>query len=288
MRNKYSLQYITLVILLSISSILGEFALLHILKDDPLALLVSSGIVVILSLLLLMTSYHYEAVFIYLLLTVILSTILVGYRFLEIHYFYFSMEEYDIWLIMINFILPTTLCFFTKLFNPSDTFTGYPIFVRNSTLLFSSYYVVFLIFIEYVSQANTYLTSTLNNWIPFYTTAGYIEDYIYDDLALRALLLHILIPILIFVPLGFLLRYYLRNKNRRLFYFVLFLIPILIEGLQQLFRNTYVNIDDIINAIFGSFIGQLIFLCVNRIFHWSTGNDFPGVKNSTSTYHRLY
>lgn len=274
MRRKNTIQYIILVILAGILTIAGEFALLHFWHNDYHTLLVSAAVLSLATLILLFTSYQYEMVFIYSLITVLLSTVLTGYRYWEIRYFSFSVTDYDIWLILLNFLVPTSICFISYLIQNNDTIHAYRSYVRNNRILFLVYYGIILGSIEFYFFDNTILTSSEHNLIPFYTIAGKIEDYIYESIPIKTLLVQLLAPVLLFVPLGLVLSLALTFLPMFLRMLVFLVIPIGIEAIQVLLQIDGINIDDCINAILGLLIGKLICLLIHGLFHLVKGRDY--------------
>ena len=76
------------------------------------------------------------------------------------------------------------------------------------------------------------------------------------DIAVRNLIL----PIVAFVPCGFLL-YALSGAKRKLFHILLdsAALCVVLEVLQMLLRRGSFDVDDIILSVFGAFLGVLVF-----------------------------
>lgn len=286
MRNKNSIQFTTVIILLSFLTVFGEFALLYAMSDDFLATLIGCGIVLFISIILLFTAYNFEAVFIYMLLNVVLSSLLAAYSFWEISYFYYSVENYELWMVLINFAVPCLLCLVCNLFDQSHSIANYRQFARNSSLLFLVYYVCIFIYIEFTPHIDTIWSNGNTNLIPFYTIAGYIEDYIYQVGSLKDIFYHLLISILLYLPAGFLLGICMRRTNKFLRLLVALLLPLITEGIQYLTHVNTLNVDDVIYGFLGGILGQLLFFLLNALFLRIKGQEFLEEERSyRSTLH---
>lgn len=286
MRNKNSIRFTTVIILLSILTVFGEFSLLYVMEEDFLATLIGCGILLLLSIILLFTTYNFEAIFIYTLLNVVLSSLLAAYSFWEISYFYYSITNYELWMVVANFAVPCLLCLICNLFDQNESLTNYRPFVRNSSLLFLLYYISIFIYMEFTPHTDTIWSEGASNFIPFYTIAGYIENYIYKLGTLRDILNHLLIPILLYLPAGFLLAMCMRHTNKLIRLFVVLALPILAEVIQYLTRVNTINIDDVIYGFLGGISGQLLFFLLNALFLAIKGEEFLEEKRSyRSTLH---
>lgn len=274
MRNKNSIQFTTIIILLSILTVSGEFALLYFLPEDLYAAFISCGIVLVFSLLLLFTSYHFEAVFIYMLLNVVLSSILAGYRFWEIRYFYYSVQNFDLWMIVINFFIPSFICLIGNLLDTNENLLGYHHFVRNSCILFLFFYLAVFGYLQFTPHIGGHWSNEGNNFIPFYTIAGYIEDYIYKVGAFRDIFPHLLLPVLLYVPSGYLTAMLLRHTGKLIRLITALIFPILIEVLQYITSVNNINIDDVIYGFLGGILGGLFFHLINLLFLHIKGNGY--------------
>lgn len=285
MRNKNSIQFTTVIILLSLLTVFGEFALLYLMSNDFLATLIGCGIVLFLSILLLFTAYNFEAIFIYMLLNVVLSSLLATYSFWEIRYFYYSLDNYDLWIVLINFTVPCLLCLICNLFD-QNSLANYHQFARNSSLLFVVYYLFIYIYIEFTPHTDSIWSSGNTNLIPFYTIAGYIENYIYQVGSMKDIFHHLLIPIVLYIPAGFLLAVCMRRTNRVFRLFVALLLPLITEGIQYLTHVNSLNIDDVIYGFLGGILGQLLFFLLNALFLRIKGLEFLEEERSyRSTLH---
>lgn len=286
MRKKNLIQYATIIILMSIFTVLAQFTLLYFLPDDRTALCIEGAIVFLVSLILLLNSYHFEAVFIYMLLNVVLSSVIASFQFIEIRYFYYSVADYNLWTVIVNFVVPSVLCLLVSLFDRSSRFQAYASFVRNSCILFSLYYLATFLYLQLTPHTDTIWSGTSQNLIPFYTIAGYIEDYIYHVGDLKTIFLHLLAPVLLYIPFGFLMSLLLHHRQRFLRLLPILLLPFGVEVIQFLTHINNVNIDDSIYGLLGGLLGQLLFFLLNALFLGIKGREFP--DNAPSYYSTLH
>lgn len=286
MRTNNFIQYTTIIILVSILTVLAQFTLLYFLTDGRVALCIEGAIVLLVTLILLLNSYHFEAVFVYMLLNVVLSSVIASYQFIEISYFYYSVTDYKLWTIVVNFLIPYVLCLIVSLFDRSERFKVYATFVRNSSILFSIYYAAIFLYLQFTPHTDTIWSGTSQNLIPFYTIAGYIEDYIYHVGDLKTIFLHLLVPVLLYIPFGFLMGLLLHHRKKFLRFLPIVLLPLCVEVIQFFTHSNNVNIDDFIYGLLGGILGQLIFFLLNALFLGIKGREFPDdVPSYYSTLH---
>lgn len=70
--------------------------------------------------------------------------------------------------------------------------------------------------------------------------------------------------ILLFIPFGFFVSYYLNNKRTLVALLSAFIVSGCAESLQYYIGRVF-DIDDIILNVFGAFIGYLLYVCLNAI-----------------------
>jgi len=283
MKNHNTIQFTTLLIVLSILTFTGEFALIHILKKSSIAILISCIILLLTTLFLLIKSGHYESAFIYLLLNVLFTSILAVYRFSEIQLIYYSFSNLDLWLLLANFFIPVLTCLFHNLLSTSTTSDSYRHFVRNTAILFTLYYIAIFLYIQFTPHPNAAWACAKNNLVPFYTLAEYSEQFIYHDCSFQELLSHLSLPIILYVPLGFLTTLCVRHSFRFFRVLVIVLIPVLTEFGQYLIQSDHYNIDHIIYGFLGCILGEILLLLVNGLFLLIKGTEFPETDQSMNS-----
>lgn len=280
MKARNTIQYTTIIITLSILTSASEFALLHIFNWDVYAVMISCGIVLLVSLLLLGAFAHYESVFIYLLLNVLFTTILAGYRFWELQYFYYSPTNLDLWMIILNYTVPVIICLLHNLFSSRTQLEDYRRFVKNTGLLFLLYFTGIYCYIQFIPHPGSLWSSEQTNVIPFYTLATYIEKYIYGDCAFREIFSHLLLPVLLYLPIGFFVALWMRHSHRVLQLLLLILIPTATEAIQILIHSDALNVDHIIYAILGGILGELLLYIINGLFLLVKGSEFAQAEQN--------
>ena len=169
--------------------------------------------------------------------------------------------------LILLFAIPYLLSLLHHLLCQNDRATDYPIYFRNSLILFSIYYVIAFITLVYIKQdANSLSTLASDNYIPFYTIADYIERFIYKEIPLADVIKHAFLPTTLYIPFGFILASILHRCSHLPRIILCIAIPCLLELIGKVFVSTHFNIDDSIYGILGSFFGELIFFLINWIF----------------------
>jgi glycopeptide antibiotics resistance protein len=178
---------------------------------------------------------------------------------------------------VINWLIPMLHCFLRYLFDYGTRIDDFTDFYRNTSIVFLLIYFSLLIYGAFVRNAFPWaypVEVTAFNLLPFSVIAGQIENYLYGYIPLSGIVVYLLSRILIFIPYGFFIRLLLRRQSRLIRFFALLLLPFLIELLQYIFIPVRCDIDDLIYAAAGAFIGSLSFFLQNLIFRAFTRRDF--------------
>ncbi|MTN45740.1 VanZ family protein [Turicibacter sanguinis] len=100
----------------------------------------------------------------------------------------------------------------------------------------------------------------LTNFIPFKTIAYYIESIFSGNINLDICIKNLIGPILMFIPMGFLLpTLFAKLRNLVRFFITTTALIVVIEILQLLTRRGSLDVDDYILGMLGVGIGLLIF-----------------------------
>jgi glycopeptide antibiotics resistance protein len=112
------------------------------------------------------------------------------------------------------------------------------------------------------------------NFTPFLVISTQIENFLYGNISLSDIIIYLSSRILIFIPYGFYCTLFLRRQSRLLRFFLLLLLPIILEILQYFLYPTRFDIDDVIYALIGGIFGSLIFYLINVLFLAVSGKEF--------------
>lgn len=272
MRRRTSIRFYIGVIIFSILAVSAEIFLLSTMSNSTLPLFIASAINFLLSVIFLMISYDFKPIFIFTFIEIIAISIYALYVYIDSDYFALSSKQFL--MIAINFFIPAICCLILELLDTSKKYHHYRKFAINSIILFLIYYIGVLIYVDFLSLPPLKLALRPQNRIPFYTVAGYIEDYIYKVGSMNTILSHLLPPILLYVPTGYLLGILLRHKNRFLRLLLLLFLPAMFELIQMFTKVAYFNVDDIIYGFLGGILGQIIFFVVNAIHLWLKNSEY--------------
>lgn len=148
--------------------------------------------------------------------------------------------------------------------------------VKKSNKYLLSIFFVYLIALVFFSLRNEILYwSNLShlefimkstNLIPFATIITYIQVFFTQSMNLDIALRNLILPIVAFLPCGFLV-YALADTKRKLLYTLLgsAALCFVLEVLQILLRRGSFDIDDIILSVLGAFCGVLVFRLASKL-----------------------
>lgn len=126
---------------------------------------------------------------------------------------------------------------------------------KEITTFFFAFYILCLFQIVTSQDINIY---SGNNFIPF-------QEILRYDFGSRLFVRNIVGNVVMFIPYGYFLTYYLNEKNPLIYYFFIVLASLSIE-LTQLSIGRVFDVDDIILNVLGGIIGHFVFKLFNRIF----------------------
>jgi glycopeptide antibiotics resistance protein len=106
---------------------------------------------------------------------------------------------------------------------------------------------------------------TNGSYVPFKTILNYLSGEPTWNIAIR----NIVGNIILFVPLGFFLQFFCRSITWKFVLLATFIISVVIEITQGIFRVGIFDIDDILLNVFGAIIGYGIYVCLKLIFRKS-------------------
>lgn len=277
MQRRTNIQVSSLIILLSIITILFQFVIYYFFA----AFYVIWGIAILISLLcchiLLEQTSTYEVCFHYSSLVLFMSFLIMLLSYLGENQAFLPYSGIMLGIGIINWLIPCIYCFLRNMLDYGTRFEDYNIFYRNHSLLFFMIYAGILLYGMFVKGAFPILYQGAlgsANMIPFEAITILIEDYLYDIIPLRDVLIYLLIRILIFLPYGFQITLLLRRQSRLIRFIMLILPPLVLELIQYIVISYRSDIDDVIYAIIGGVLGSILFYLCNLIFRAFTGKNF--------------
>lgn len=179
---------------------------------------------------------------------------------------------------VMNFALPWLALLAHHFWDYNEDRDGFLRVFTAQSAIFLTAYIIFLI----LCSANRWLLSPYhkiiagsNRFIPFYTTSLYMEDSIFSGASLVPVMQFMILFTLCFVPIGFFLRFFIRNMlpvARKLFFINAFIIISL--AVVLLTKEGFLMDHEILIAL-GLFLGYFLYLMFNSLFrYFSGGYDF--------------
>lgn len=277
MQRRTNIQISSAIIMLSILTILIQFAAYYCFEAFYVVWGISCLICVICCHILLEQSATYEACFNFSLLNLFISLIIIVIcRYGKVETF-LPYTGVMLGIAVINWLIPMLHCLLRYMLDYGTRIEGFNDFYRNISIIFLVFYFGIMIYGVFWKKAFPWaypMDTVPDNLLPFNVIATLIEDYLYDNIPLSDIVAYLLSRILIFVPYGFFTGLLLRRQKRLPRFCALLVLPFLIEVLQYLIVPELCDIDDLIYAVIGGLIGSLSFFLMNVIFRAVSGKDF--------------
>lgn len=290
--RRQSVKITTLVIILSIAAVYFQFFCYYFFDNAWLVLTITFITSLLLAHFFLEASLSYEPGFLQCFFTVSLSFIfsfLIANNRTGGFLVYKGCLPY---IVLINWMAPVAYFIVRCLYDRGPRFVGFHSFFIKTSILFGVFYLFVLAVKLFVMPMEApyalFKNNPAPNLVPFWTTAGQIEDFIYQQTSLVPTLIYIIKAIFLYIPYGFYLRILLRTASILVRSGIILLFPLLVEAAQYLFSIGHCDIDDFMFALLGSLIGILIYNVLNKIFLSRTEYAFLEEKPPYSFYKNIY
>lgn len=277
MQRRITIQTSSLIILLSILTIIAEFIAYYLFDSIYLILAITCLLSIISCHILLQVTATYEACFQYSVLTLFISLMITFISYFGKVQVLLVYTDAMLILAAFNWIIPLLHCFLRYMIEYGVRLEGFLTFYRNTSILFLSFYFVILFYGAFATNAFSWAYPKVFdsfNLFPFGIISAQIEDYLYGNISLSEILTYLLTRILPFLPFGFYSALLLSGRKHLTRFLALLLFPLSIEILQIIIVPARCDIDDIIYALMGGYLGVLIYFLVNLIFKAFTGKNF--------------
>jgi len=284
MQRRTNIQVSSLVILLSIVTIILQFAIYYLFAAIYVIWGISCLVVIFSCHHLLEHSGTFEACFNYSLLNLFISLIIILLSYLGKGQSYLPYSGTMLGIAVINWLIPSLHCFLRYMIDYGAKVDDYNIFFRNDSILFLLFYFGILLFGSFSTTAFLWAYSSAAetaNFIPFGIITARIEDYLYGYFSLKDILVYLTSRILTFLPYGYFITLLLRRQTRLVRLGALLVLPFLLEFLQFFIIPSRCDIDDLIYALLGGLLGTLSYCLVNFIFRLFTGRSFLTKVNAS-------
>lgn len=281
------LHVVTLIILLSIISVAVQFSLYYFLGISVLTFVVSGILILICSHIFLEHTLSYESIFSYTLLNTLICIIIIGLSYFNEGSSFINYNSILLLFIILNLFLPVIYSTVRTLFDHGHKYIDFKSFYYNCSILSVILYIGIIVNFLFVTNKNYiiyYSDFQKINFVPFLTLATLIEDYIGGYMPISSIINYLLLGILIYIPYGFYISLFLRSQRRQLKFLCLFLLPIIIEGLQKVLSLGKCDMDDIILGVIGGILGVILYFLLNQSFRFVKDEDFLQERSRYSFY----
>lgn len=277
MQKRTNIQASSAIIILSILTILAQFATYYLFDSSFVIWGISCLISIVCCHLLLEQTTTYIACFNYSLITLFISFVIIIITYFGKVDTFLPYTGAMLGIALINWLIPLLHCLLRYMLDYGTKIDDFSDFYRNINIVFLLFYVFSIFYNNFAKSAFPWAyitTSTSANFYPFEIISVKIEDYIYGLASLGDIIAYLLSRILTYIPYGFFIVFVLRRQNRLIRVFALLLLPFLIEVLQFIIIPGRCDIDDLIYAFIGGLLGNLLFFLTNIIFRAFTGRAF--------------
>jgi len=277
MRRRSNMETSSMIVLLTIISIVVQFAAYYFLALPYLILGISSAAVIVCIHILLEQSLSYEPCTAYTILLLFISSIITVLSYPKAESNIFPYTNTMLGIIAVNWAVPMLYCFIRNMFDYGNRIERFNSFYRNISLVFIVFYIVFLLYGSFSTgsiAALNRIRSYHQNFTPFWWIATLIEDYLNDMIPLSDILAYLFGRIMIFIPYGFYIILVFRYRSKLIRFISLLLLPLLIELIQYFIIPARCDVDDLIYAFIGGILGGLLYYLTNAIYRAFSNKDF--------------
>lgn len=277
MQKRSNIETSALIVFLSILTILIQFAAYYFFASFYIILGIAALATIVCSHILLEQTLSYESCFIYDLLILFISIVIVFLTYFGSDQNFFPYTDLLLWIVAFNWFIPAIHCYLRNMLEYGNRIEDFTVFFRNSGILFNVFYVGILLYASFAGDAFPWMYRAVAenaNLTPFWSIATQIEDYMNHMIPLSDIFTYLASRVLLFFPYGYYSILLLRRRPRFVRFLALLLLPVILELLQLFFYPTRCDIDDVIYALIGGLLGALWFHLNNVIFRAVSGKIF--------------
>ncbi len=277
MQKRSHIEISSLIVILSIITILIQFATYYFFSSVYIVIGIACLITALCTHILLEQTLTYQSCFIYLLLTVFISLVIVLLSYTGENQNIIPYTDVLLGIIAVNWLIPSLHCYFRNMLDYGTRIEEFTPFFRNAGIMFNLFYFSFVLYAALATEVFPWAYRALPeqaNFTPFWSIATQIEDYLNHMIPLSDIFTYLASRILLYIPYGYYGILLLRRQSRLSRFLSLFLLPVLVEVLQYFLVPNRCDIDDIIYGFIGGLVGALWFHLNNVIFHAVSGKPF--------------
>lgn len=277
MQKRSHIETASLVVILGIITILAQFTAYYFFSSVYIVIGIACLVTALCTHILLEQTLTYQSCFIYLLLTVFISLLIVFLTFSGDNQDIIPYTDMMLGIVAVNWFIPSLHCYLRNMLDYGSRIEEFTPFFRNTGILFNLFYFGIVLYGTLAKDVFPWAYRALPdqaNFTPFWSVATQIEDYLNHMIPLGDIFIYLASRILLYIPYGYYSTLLLRRHSRLARFLSLFLLPILIEALQYFLIPIRCDIDDIIYGFIGGLVGALLFHLNNLIFHAISGKPF--------------
>ena len=277
MQKRSHIEISSLIVILSIITILIQFTAYYFFSSVYVVIGIACLATALCTHILLEQTLTYQSSFIYQLLTLFISLVIVFLTYFGKDQNIIPYTDVLLCIVAVNWFIPTFHCYLRNMFDYGTRIDDFTPFYRNAGILFNLFYfgiVLYATLTEGVFQWAYRALPEQANFTPFWSIATQIEDYLNHMIPLSDIFTYLASRTLLYIPYGYYSILLLRRRSRLSRFLVLFLLPVIIEAIQYFIIPNRCDIDDIIYGFIGGLAGALWFHLNNLIFHAISGKIF--------------
>lgn len=285
--SKRTVNISSLVILLSLLSFIAEVCVYYFLPYHWISVLFAGAVALGNSHFCLESSMDYDYSFIHASFMVIATLAFSGIVYIIQPNRWIQYDFSMVLLVLVNWLVPFVYSCIRDLLDHGPRFDGYHTFFHRMSILFI---VIFLLTV--VKQY--FLTPIVppypdepfgaHNFVPFMSTATYIESVLRQHGSLNTLFAYIAEIFFMGIPIGFFCRIYLRKLYLVFRVMIYIAIPVVLEVLQYVTGAGRGSIDDVTFSLLGILIGVILFHLMNQLFQAVSNREFMMSRTQTAKY----
>lgn len=277
MQRRINMESSSLIAILSIITILIQYVAYYFFASHILILLISCIILFVSTQMLLEHSISYETSFVYMGLITFIGLIITILSFSSRGNSLLPYSGTMIAMLAINWMIPVIHCFLRNMLDYGTRIEGYLTFNLSTGIVFNLFYLGLIFYGCFTTKGFpwTYITVLDNvNFTPLMSISILIEDFLMDNATLKEILIYLANRIILFVPYGYYVTMLLRRYNRPSKIIAIFIFPVILETLQFFTHRGICDIDDIIFALLGGLLGNILYHLINILYRIISGTDF--------------
>ena len=282
--NRNTYPYLFKGVMMAIVTFLIEYLVFAFVSNSILLILLVIAALTITNHILLETTLRYRACLMHTIILLVLwgflSYLLMGSGEIgKLHY------SWLVWLtVALNWLVPYIYCFFRQYLDRGPRFPDYNRFFIGITIVFFIPFTVCFIYLNYINpNFFTIYHPKEYSYIPFYTTASYVENIFKKNIEVSSFSIYIALYTLLFLPLGYHVRLLSRDFSMSI-RFVFFMLLCTVAEVVKIPILDAFNVDNILYSFLGMLIGGGLFAYVDFKHYQKKDTEYLYKSSFNFTY----